>query len=837
MSAQPQGESRAKRSASRRSSDPLAEARAATEKRDFDRAVAAYEQAANARPQDPVVLLEFGQALWGVGHADRALDVTERAVSLAKDDRLRAEALLQLGDSYRRMERPGEALRAWEEAERAASRVGEVKLLTAIADRRRSYVAPSRPKPAAPLRLSPTVRDVARELGQRLVPAGEIAHAVLRRHPEYGDDRSSSVRLDGTAGEMERTADDWLQEVRTLFHRRKVPELHGRVVVIGLTLLEEGLRRQLEERAFLTALVRELREPLETILVNRGLGLWRREQPPPEPAAALPEAEETPTHTDNPALVDELGRKGFAKVLARRIKDMREEERENAKRIGDERMPRGGSFLVHLHAPWGAGKTSTLNFLSDDLRRERWVVVNFNAWRHQRIVPPWWWLMTAIYSEALRELRTKWPARGERRLPAHARALSLVAREWIWRLRGGWPGYLMLFIAAGLLVLIWQQGFLSGLADEKLRSWETVRGLLVAAAAVITPALVVWGLLRGAGHWVFATSARGARRYMDNTRDPMRAVQEHVRDLIGWIGRDVVVLIDDLDRCKGPYVVELLEGIQTIFRDIPVAYVVAADRDWLSDSYAAEYRKFVSAADEPGRPLGYLFLEKTFQISTTLPPIGDQLESFWNRLLRKARLPNLEAVEEATASAEEALKGKPSAELFRAAEDAREAAKSNGSESAVTEYHAVLQAVAVETAGARAAEEAAHTLEPFRELLDPNPRAMKRLVNAYGITRAAETLRGHNLERDAAAEHRTALWTILNLRWPRLGEHLAKHPDDVTALTAENGKPPRKVDAGLASLFGDPEVKAVITGAPNEVRASLDADVIRAYTNPTASTR
>jgi len=381
-------------------------------------------------------------------------------------------------------------------------------------------------------------------------------------------------------------------------------------------------------------------------------------------------------------------------------------------------------------------------------------------------------------------------------------------------------------------VLVWQRGFLRGLADEKFWSWETTKGLLFAVAAVITPILTIWGLLRGAGHWVFATSARGARRYMDNTRDPMRAVQEHVQDLIKWIGHDVVVLIDDLDRCKAPYVVELLEGIQTIFRDIPVAYVVAADRDWLSDSYAADYRGFLSAADEPGRPLGYLFLEKTFQISATLPPIGGQLQPFWNRLLRSASLPSEQVLEDATVRVEEELKGKKSDALYEAAQVAREAAET-GTETAVAEYQATLQAVAVETASARAAKDAAHALEPFRDLLQPNPRAMKRLVNAYGIARASETLRGHNLERDTAAEQRTALWTILNLRWPKLGDHLAMHPEDVTALGT--GKAPRKVDGDLEPLFADKEVEAVVQGAPEQVVASLNAEVIREYTNPTGS--
>jgi KAP family P-loop domain len=361
-----------------------------------------------------------------------------------------------------------------------------------------------------------------------------------------------------------------------------------------------------------------------------------------------PRREETvPTHTDNPARVDELGRKALARILDRRIRDIRVEEERNAATEPDTRARRG--FLVHIHAPWGAGKTTLLNLLADELRKEpRWIVVNFNAWRHQRIVPPWWWLMTTMYSESVRELDSFRRRRG----------IALRLREWFWRVKGGWPGFLVLVLGAGVLVLIWKAGFLRGLSGEKLFSVETLKAFLIAAAAIVTPILTLWGFVRGVSRWVFATSARGARQFIDNSRDPMQLVHEHVQDLVEWSGFDVVVMIDDLDRCKGPYVVELLEGIQTLFRDVPLAFAVAADRDWLADSYADEYATFVSSGTEPGRPLGYLFLEKTFQISAGLPPVGPQLDRFWNRLLRSPTLPSEKELDRAREEAARELAGR-----------------------------------------------------------------------------------------------------------------------------------------------------------------------------------
>jgi hypothetical protein len=527
-----------------------------------------------------------------------------------------------------------------------------------------------------------------------------------------------------------------------------------------------------------------------------------------------------PTHTDGPAVVDELGRQGFARVLARRIRDARLEEKHNNATAPDPGARRGGAFIIHLHAPWGAGKTSVLNFLAAELRQDdpaaqatRCVVVDFNAWRHQRIEPPWWWLMTALYSGAVRELATF-----DRR-----RAVMLRIREWIWRSKGGWPGYLALLAVAALVVLAWRTGWFGTTAGRPF-SLDTFRGFLVTAAAIITPALTVWGLVHAMGRWVFSTSARGARRFIANTNDPMRLVQEHLADLTRWIHHDVVVMIDDLDRCKGPYVVELLEGIQTLFREIPVTYVIAADRDWLADSYADEYASFVSVSGEPGRPVGYLFLEKTFQISTGLPQATNRIDAFWERILRSPTVPGEHDIEQARLAAADALSGLPPDAVRREVVD--------NPGNTVAEIQARREVVAVEMVSERAQQANTHTLQPFRPLLgnDPNPRTMKRLVNAYGIARGIETLQGVNLEDDHLREQETALWTILSLRWPKLSTYLAHYPDRLTEIGAT--KPAGDIPAGLQPLFTDPEVLSVVQGDADGIQAKLTTETLRRITLP-----
>jgi hypothetical protein len=683
-------------------------------------------------------------------------------------------------------------------------------------DRLRPVISGDEP---APLSLSGSLEHALTRLdGAGAVPAASLVAEILKIHPEYADGKGRAVRFSEHDDDpVRKPARQWIRDVRALFDPGRTPILHGRHAIIGLSLLDPVLRGRLEESVFLETLTAEVSEPLKEILTPRGSELRAAR-------GRLPQRDEyVPTHTDNPAMVDELNRRGFARVLARQIRESRAAETSNAKRQKekDRRHRGGGAFLVHLHAPWGAGKTSLLNFLAAELRErdeklgfERWVVVNFNAWRHQRIAPPWWWLMTTLYVEAVRELDQfdRW------------RAVRLRIHEWWWRFRGGWPGYLVLLLGLGGLVLAWRTGVFAETQNRNLWSVETIRGFLVAAAAIVSPVLVVWGLVRAASRWIFTTSARGARRFIDNTHDPMRLVQNHLQDLVAWIDYEVIILIDDLDRCKAPYVVELLEGIQTLFRDVPVTYVVAADRDWLSESYTADYDKFASITQEPGRPMGYLFLEKTFQISTPLPTAGS-FDAYWRRLLRSADLssstdvPDEAELKRATAAARADLANKPIGEARRLV------ARNPGTTPA--EIQARRETVAVAMASERAAPTHAHMLEPFRSLLgpDPNPRMMKRLVNAYGLARGVETLHAYNLEDDEVREHETALWTILNLRWPRLGAYLARFPQHVDSIGGD-GDPPSELPEDLEPLFSDRQVISVVRGQADEVKAHLDAQAI-----------
>src|SRR5438552_15549481 len=169
--------------------------------------------------------------------------------------------------------------------------------------------------------VSGSVAAAARRL-EGAVPAAAVAWELFELHPEYGGKSSSTTRLSEGPDSVRRTVDEWLAEVRRLVDESAVPELHGRIVIVGLALLDDDLRGRLEAGGTFSAIVAELREPLEKVLTKEGLSRldsWvaaastattsaahEASSPSAEPPRALAEA--VPTHTDNPATIDALKR-------------------------------------------------------------------------------------------------------------------------------------------------------------------------------------------------------------------------------------------------------------------------------------------------------------------------------------------------------------------------------------------------------------------------------------------------------------------------------------------------------------------------------------------------
>jgi hypothetical protein len=610
---------------------------------------------------------------------------------------------------------------------------------------------------ASRLQLSPTVEGALKRFPRdEPISAVGFTRAILEPNhiKEYAGGMFISLTLRET--KIKRPAQEWLDEIVTLFDASRILELektsralvlHGRLVIAGLCLLDQQLRKQLDEAKVFEKLISEIKEPFDKILSERGSDLYYYELP----ASVSTWGDDPVKETAD----DRLGRVPFARYLARRLSAVSMEE---------------GAYVMHLYAPWGSGKSTLLSFLRDVLEKgdgegedkvskQQWLVVDFNAWLHQNIRPPWWSLMDSIYRKTKKKL-TLWN-----------RFL-----EWSWRF---YFWYLLLILAVVamawiiVLTLPWLlQGIIAPLEEENLPLYDQLIKLGTLAknlGEILAFIVTVWGGILAINRSLLLGAAKAAQEYKDRVIDPMNDIKKRFRTLINRLKPfRVVVIIDDLDRCRSNYVVDLLEGIQTLFREMPVIFVVAADRVWLNACYEQVYEKIKPQISKPGKSLGDLFLEKAFRFSTPLPGIPKELkQQYWDYLLQLKPSQQKAEWENARQKAKSLLsEAKSEGEINRKVDDSRS--------QSFPEQRAIREAAVEQLALPKVQERIEHSLQKYINLLEPNPRAMKRLANAYSANLALKYLSEVEVER-----HQLVLWTILSSRWPHVADRFLESPEVV----------------------------------------------------------
>jgi hypothetical protein len=492
--------------------------------------------------------------------------------------------------------------------------------------------------------------------------------------------------------------------------------------------------------------------------------------------------------TDAPARQDHLNRAPLADVLARQLREIR-------------RKDPATSFLVHLDGPWGAGKSTLLNFLEARLEDE-FTIVHFDAWRQSRLGPPWWALMSAT-RKAISGERRWWSAFGLRIAETYARARRSGAA----------------FVLA-VILLVALIGALTVFVLPHVPGNEAVATLAKTVTAVVAAAGALWAGVRVAAKLLLWDSARGARLFEQSTSSPMDQVAAHFDWLLRQSHKPVLLFVDDLDRCPGTYVVDLLDAVQTLVRDsahradgtrnrTSASFVIAADGAWLRRSYEDAFPSFHDCVTTPGSSLGHLFLDKLFQLTVPVPaPSSRARATYLDQLLHVAESVDTEQTRrEVEAGKAEISQIDDEAAILRVVRKASASAKEE------LAGEAALALVAPQT---RAHTE--HAPSRFLPLLQANPRTIKKFLNTYNVLRSVRTL-----EQNTVPSEVLALWTILRVRWPAVADHLETSPDAIRGIVeplwASECFPPN-----LRDLAADPGLRAVVLhteGGP------LTADAVR----------
>lgn len=531
--------------------------------------------------------------------------------------------------------------------------------------------------------------------------------------------------------------------------------------------------------------------------------------------------------SDEPTAEDELGRRPFAESLVDKINEVQEAGQKDG-------------FAVHLHAPWGAGKTSILLMMQDYMKRSAkteakdkdWVVVNFNAWEHERRKPPWWPLMEAVERDCSAYLSKEAGIRPEgciwqQKCDAFKSLFKSKFRSPLlrWKLqKDRWYWWKFQVELMPVCLAFFMIGILTFLFFFDNGSNTLFSNILKIFAGVVG---AVFTFITATQNIIFG-SKDNADYYFQLSNDPLGRIHNLFNKLIDGVNRPVCIYIDDLDRCHADFVVDLLEGIQSSFRHEMVTYVVAADKGWIRSAFETRYDTFKDHVGDPAQPLGYLFLEKIFQMSTPIPGMAAYVkQDYFDNLLgvkasHEILLPSdvdyQERVESAIKSLEEAHPDGITPEKI-----------SHHISNDPTPENLAAAVKLVDTS-LEAEEQSKHLLSQFAPVLSGSPREMKRLLNAFAMRRALWILQVSTVSMEELFR-----WTILEQSYPALANVLTDQPDWIKHFQSkpkEGEDMPDNIPSKLKPFVGTAAVYEIVNGFGNtELTSENIRDITKGYGN------
>ena len=223
-----------------------------------------------------------------------------------------------------------------------------------------------------------------------------------------------------------------------------------------------------------------------------------------------------------------------------------------------------GPCAVAVDTAWGNGKTTFLRLWAQYLRNEGFVVVKFNAWETDFSGDP----LVALSTELTEGLRKCMDGEMATKINATEEKAKEVLRRAV-------PG-LIRVATAGILDLA---PLLEKEVGQALASYAENR-------------------------------LSGYQREQKSVRDFRRALEDMTEALSKEKGGPLIVMIDDLDRCRPSYAVELLEVAKHLFAVDGIVFVLAINRSELAHSIRALYG---SAFDATG------YLRRFFDVDFQLP--------------------------------------------------------------------------------------------------------------------------------------------------------------------------------------------------------------------------
>lgn len=223
------------------------------------------------------------------------------------------------------------------------------------------------------------------------------------------------------------------------------------------------------------------------------------------------------------------------------------------------------SFVLNLNAEWGYGKTFFLKKWEEDLKAQGYPVIYYDAWRSDFSNEPLMAFMSEFYSQIL-------PYLGD------AAEIKSTLREFFKAaLKYRKP------VQNALL-----KKFIGATSDELAEDAEGQDGEDTPSEEEGAEANVASGLLDGAID-KYLEDYVGKKKSIDHFKNKADEVAQYINDKVEGKSLPIFVFVDELDRCRPTYSIELLENIKHLFLSDSICFVIATDSDQLGKSIKAVY--------------------------------------------------------------------------------------------------------------------------------------------------------------------------------------------------------------------------------------------------------
>ena len=259
-----------------------------------------------------------------------------------------------------------------------------------------------------------------------------------------------------------------------------------------------------------------------------------------------------------------------------------------------------GPCVMAVDAPWGAGKTTFINLWCQYLRNEGFDAVKFNAWKNDFCNDPFIQLFGELVSSSnFKDKKLGKVTKVAKKLAKHA--VSHVVFN------------IVNYATSGVVN-----------ADELLKALKEDTG-----GTEIKTRLKAYKDTKDAIE-EFKEELKGMVSPYENGTGKEGTDKESPQETAASNGKrsgPLIVIIDELDRCRPSYAVELLEVAKHLFSVDHIVFVIAINRQELAHSIRALYGERFNAED---------YLRRFFDVDFRLPE--PDKEAFINNLFNAIKI-------------------------------------------------------------------------------------------------------------------------------------------------------------------------------------------------------